>query len=534
MLLARIICIAALCLCPLSSAQVFPNWAARNELIYYHSSSSSIGVKIGNRTSESFKIQGMDGWYGWKVFADAAEGVQSIKEADSLFNTEIVVFDNHVLAKDMLIAESKTGDLNKLINILRSIVMESYEFKSDALRVISSQWSKKGFGLDPVFLSNELITALEDRRQIYEFKDAARSRVCGSNIYSVAPDKTIFGALIWFSREIIANEGLLLHVDPSDGMHPPAMQGQLGALSPVPYKVGEPTRNNFYAMSTTGLYRESGVRNTKLTGKGVDIYVIDTTDGLSDRFIRMNVRYYDPTGIGQVVGHGAVVGQIIDNKIWGVAPNANIIYKNACNEEGRCSPLLVIDGICSALAAGKTSIVNLSLGTPIPLSMLRIVLEDAARSGILISASYGNRSVLSMDVNGTERSCEKIKYYEDCSHFPADWSKNSYNTIFKPINGLYSVAGWDIYEKNFAAYNRHNAGKIIGAPILSPGEFWSRDGNGDGIVGREYPFYGSSFASPVWTGVMALWLECKDGRGYPVFPSNFNKNFNDWLKSQNC
>ncbi|MDV6373700.1 S8 family serine peptidase [Deinococcus arenicola] len=253
-------------------------------------------------------------------------------------------------------------------------------------------------------------------------------------------------------------------------------------------------------------------------GEGVTIHVLDTSDGKSDPFVMPRraggtdeageanpngVTYYDTTYLDRPF-HGSLVGEVART----VAPRAGLAYQQVCDRAGICKTLAVAKALCTVAEEarqdrGGRHIVNLSAGGSYPALGLQLALRELAAVGVPTVAAFGNRD-----------DCQGLQAGDHCNHYPADWTRN-----FAAARGrnaptlLLSVAGWDIATRKMATYNRGSL-QGVGVPglitpppsVVAPGEFW--------FGGK--PYFGTSFAAPVVTGVLANWMSCK--AGVPFLP----------------
>ncbi|MFC3835594.1 MULTISPECIES: S8 family serine peptidase [Deinococcus] len=241
------------------------------------------------------------------------------------------------------------------------------------------------------------------------------------------------------------------------------------------------------------------------SGAGVTIHVLDTASPTADDFtMDTPVLYYDLPPVANRPYHGRVVGEIAQ----AVAPDATVTLRQVCTLPGRapgdCSTLETVNALCAVAQEarqGGRHVVNLSLGGAYPTLGLKLALREVAAVGVPTVASYGNRD-----------DCVGHAPGDQCHHYPADWS-DEFVTGMVPGSPtmLLSVAGWDIRDElqEFATYNRAVVIPWAQTPLPSvqaPGEFWS-----GGL-----PYFGTSFAAPVVSGVLAGWMSCRPG--IPVVP----------------
>lgn len=264
-------------------------------------------------------------------------------------------------------------------------------------------------------------------------------------------------------------------VDPTSGGHPTQATG------PIPHK-GEPPAD--ILSDTLGI--------TSGNGKGVTIHVLDTADSSADSFVMdRDINYYNEVYPARP-GHGSIVGAIAQ----AVAPNAKIAYQGVC-QGNTCKTLTVVRALCAVAQQarqGGKHVVNLSIGGAYPSLGLLLVLNELATLGVPTAASYGNRD-----------DCLGMALGDVCSHYPADWTKNfALATTTGAPTMLLSVAGWDVSNKEYATYNRTAVvpWALNALPsVQAPGEFWS----------NSLPYFGTSFAAPVVSGLLASWMSCRPG-----------------------
>ncbi|WP_221089149.1 S8 family serine peptidase [Deinococcus aquaedulcis] len=281
-----------------------------------------------------------------------------------------------------------------------------------------------------------------------------------------------------------------MQVDPTAYGHPDQ--------SDAPYKNGKPTAllNKFIGLKGGN-------------GKGVTVHILDTATASADDYVfhasgaSGPAMYYSTPVEGRPL-HGQAVGQIVR----AVAPNAALSYKQVCDRDGNCATLKVAQALCAVAAEarrGGRHVVNLSAGGPYPTVGVQLALREVAAAGVPTAAAYGNRD-----------DCMGLSKGDRCWHFPADWTKDfefgpgialGHTTLRQTM--LFSVAGWDIATGQMATYNRGTGtpGVTALAPsVQAPGEFW---------LGG-WPYFGTSFAAPVVSGVLANWMTCKPG--VPLLP----------------
>lgn len=271
-----------------------------------------------------------------------------------------------------------------------------------------------------------------------------------------------------------------LQTDPIGGMHPTAAS--------IPFQDKKPRD-----VLEDVLSLRSG------SGEGVTIHVLDTASATDDDFVLRRKpgdpepMYYDIPVDGRPY-HGRVVAEVAQ----AVAPAARISLHKVCDGDGDCSTLDVVRALCAVAAEarkGGKHVVNLSAGGSYPALGLKLALAEVASLGVPTAAAYGNRD-----------DCVGHALGDQCRHFPADWTQEFRPAAAPDSTMLLSVAGWDINPdlQHFATYNRAVVIPWAQTPLPSvqaPGEFWSGG----------QPYFGTSFAAPVVSGVLAGWMSCRPG-----------------------
>jgi subtilisin len=220
-----------------------------------------------------------------------------------------------------------------------------------------------------------------------EVRDLGGEAACGNLLVEIELSGVSLGQAL---AELEANE-VVLGVDPRTSY-------DLGALS---------------AQSTSSLDYQTAVSSHKahargFTGKGMRIAVIDTgvnahpelagrllagfnalegSSDTSDRFDN-SLTELSPDG------HGTAVAVFAAGSLSGIAPEAQILPIKACGDAGQCLSSDVIKGICYALnhqpQHNDKLIINLSLGGPVPIDILKGVLAYALEQGARVVAAAGN------------------------------------------------------------------------------------------------------------------------------------------------
>ncbi|THF85821.1 hypothetical protein E7T09_14985 [Deinococcus sp. KSM4-11] len=278
-----------------------------------------------------------------------------------------------------------------------------------------------------------------------------------------------------------------LGIDPIAGGHPTA-------TAPIPFQ-GDPPLQMLEDPKVLGPLGRGG--------QGVTIHVLDTASPSGDPFTMTNINYYNevyPTR----PGHGSIVGAIAQ----AVAPDAKVVLSPVCTLDGgqTCRTLAVVRALCEVAREarqGGKHVVNLSLGGPYPSLGVLLALRDLATQGVPTAASYGNRD-----------DCHSLEPGDRCSHYPADWS-GTFALSAQPDSPtmLLSVAGWDVATREYATYNRTTVipwAQTALPSVLAPGEFWFQPPG----TTESMPYFGTSFAAPVVSGLLANWLSCRTGVPY--------------------
>jgi hypothetical protein len=197
---------------------------------------------------------------------------------------------------------------------------------------------------------------------------------------------------------------------------------------------------------------------------------------------------------GVRVGHGTAIAAIIGardseagnnfpGQFWqvGVLPAENVSASGAdilpikvCDKTTRCKGIAVLAGICYAIAQ-KSDVMNLSLGTEQPSSILKSVLEEATNAGIVVVASAGNA--------GT------------APHYPA---AHSLELPIVAVGSLKWVADSNQYVPS--SFSVPGSWVTVAAPGETPSA--SFDSNVTGFGYRQ--FDGTSFAAAWVSGVAAM------------------------------
>ena len=215
------------------------------------------------------------------------------------------------------------------------------------------------------------------------------------------------------------------------------------------------------------------------SGSGIKVAVIDTGIDLSHPVFEQGLApasewkdFVDDDAIpmeaiGAAYGHGTGVAGLIRQ----IAPNARILPIRVLDGEGIGDTDDVILAIDHAVSSGA-DIINLSLGSSINDKALLTMISYAINQGVLVISSAGN----------TARNNDLT--------YPAAYSTR--NTIADMLLSIGSVDD-DGSLSDFSAFGTKLFSTAPGEDLLS--SFPDK---------RLAKFTGTSFAAPIWTGVLAL------------------------------
>jgi subtilisin len=212
-----------------------------------------------------------------------------------------------------------------------------------------------------------------------------------------------------------------------------------------------------------------------LSGRGVAVAVLDT--GVDPAFPQLpGYDFVEEDATPQDAfpgGHGTGAAGLVKE----VAPDADILPVRVCDENGLCRASRVVRGVCWVVQNRQgPTVLNLSLGGDTPVEALRLALEAALAQGIPVAAAAGNQ--------GNQGSP---------AHYPAAFD----------LPGLVAVA---------ALERDPNQGGLRPAPYSTRGSYVDLSAPGTALEcvtpgGGQGSCTGTSFATPLVAGAMALWLE---------------------------
>lgn len=186
-------------------------------------------------------------------------------------------------------------------------------------------------------------------------------------------------------------------------------------------------------------------------------------------------------------GHGTGAAGLVKE----VAPDAQIVPVRVCDQNGICRASRVVRGVCWVVQNRQgPTVLNLSLGGDTPVEALKLALQAALGQGIPVAAAAGNQ--------GNQGSP---------AHYPAAFD----------LPGLVAVGALD-RDLSPAPYSTRGAYVDLAAPgteleCVTPG-------------GGQGQCTGTSFATPLVAGAMALWLSAQPS----LTPAQLQGNLEQYAK----
>lgn len=212
------------------------------------------------------------------------------------------------------------------------------------------------------------------------------------------------------------------------------------------------------------------------TGQGVKVGVLDT--GVDATIPQLpGYDFVEEDAIPQDAfpgGHGTGVAGLVKE----VAPDAGIVPVRVCDENGVCRASRVVRGVCWVVENRQgPTVLNLSLGGDTPVDALKLALQAALSQGIPVAVAAGNQ--------GNQGSP---------AHYPAAFDLPGLVAVGALEATPGTLPGWKP-----APYSTQG----IYVDISAPGTDLNcpLPGGGTGSC------TGTSFATPLVAGAMALWLQ---------------------------
>lgn len=186
-------------------------------------------------------------------------------------------------------------------------------------------------------------------------------------------------------------------------------------------------------------------------------------------------------------GHGTGAAGLVKE----VAPDAQIVPVRVCDASGVCRASRVVRGVCWVLQTRQgPTVLNLSLGGDTPVEALKIALQAALGQGIPVAAAAGNQ--------GNQ---------ESPAHYPAALD----------LPGLVAVGALD---RNLSPASYSTQGVYVDLAAPGTGLECVTPGGGQGQC------TGTSFATPLVAGAMALWLSAQPN----LTPAQVQQNLEQYAK----
>ncbi len=263
---------------------------------------------------------------------------------------------------------------------------------------------------------------------------------------------------------------------------------------------------NLSSEDTTIAILDSGISETLATD--ARYHVLDSSISFLPEDDQAYIDGFNNTD-GVNVGHGTAVAALASS----ISPSSKILSIKVCDSTGKCPLASVVRGICYAVNYAKSNpktqtILNLSLGSDTPSQIIYTILRDAMSSPripkdmdgpplLLVTASSGN------DWENNQLEGHK---YGDLFHYPAAFEgtkglsamKRSRRTIAS-LKDLISVG----------AVGQSSDGRLLAARFSNQGDYISLAAPGIKVIskrptGEDFIFTGTSFATPIVSGALAL------------------------------
>lgn len=234
--------------------------------------------------------------------------------------------------------------------------------------------------------------------------------------------------------------------------------------------------------------------NRGMRGTGVKVAVLDTgVDGVIPQLPGYDFVEDDPTPQDAFPGgHGTGAAGLVKE----IAPEAQIIPVRVCDEQGVCRASRVVRGVCWVVQNRQgPTVLNLSLGGDTPVEALKLALQATLGQGIPVAAAAGNQGL-----SGSP------------AHYPAAFD----------LAGLVAVG---------ALEPGPSPGSLQPAPYSTRGTYVDLAAPGSNLEcvtpgGGLGSCTGTSFATPIVAGAMALWLSAQPS----LSPAQLQQNLEQYAK----
>lgn len=290
----------------------------------------------------------------------------------------------------------------------------------------------------------------------------------------------------------------VLHIDPRSNWSIGAADYRSAIGVPLVHQRGLTGAGSLIAVLDTGVspHPELGERLRADLG----FVAVEGASSVDDDFDDANLPNPPEIITPEQDGHGTPVAVLAAGATLGVAPGAEVMPVKVCDARGICLSSDVILGVCHALSVAarpeigpKRLILNLSLGGNMPIEALAAILEAALAQGVVVVAAGGNQGELNDPL---------LREYPAAFNLP----------------GLLAVAALAPACPE-ASTTRAEAPAHCAAPsdwrpadFSTRGDYLDLAAPGQGLwvstpEGAWLSYEGTSFATPLVAGALALWKE---------------------------
>ena len=231
-----------------------------------------------------------------------------------------------------------------------------------------------------------------------------------------------------------------------------------------------------------------------ITGKGVTVVVLGTSDGVTDRF-SCNLDQ-DKARQADWTGHDEHVASIISE----IAPGATVSQRRVCNPQGCPSSIInarLFSLISEMNSGADTFIVNMSLGGPLPDAVFETLLQQLPFTDpdkFLLVASTGNNGI-------------PTPHYP-ASNAPGAWPAfNLPNVMSVAALGRVETGSGARYEPALFNTRRNHDVFALGVGICPPSVTFRCNKGGASAYNNHLGLSGTSFANAFVAGVAALYAD---------------------------